>query len=58
MIDEVGLNEKPEDTTYIEMRPEAPGVLEKDLILSFAIIGNCRLGNGQVCHSLEDPGRG
>ena len=30
------------------MRPEAPEVWAKDLILNFAIIGNCRLGNGQV----------
>ena len=29
------------------MRPEAPGVWAKDSIPNFAIIGNCRLGNGQ-----------
>ena len=30
--DEVGLKEKPEDTRYIKIRPEAPGVWAKDLI--------------------------
>ena len=30
--DEVGLKEKPEDTRYIKIRPEAPGVWTKDLI--------------------------
>ena len=28
------------------------------MIPNFAIIGNCRLGNGQSRHSLEDPGSG
>ena len=46
--DEVGLKEKPEDTRYIKIRREAPGVWAKDLIPNFAIIGNCRLRNGQV----------
>ena len=56
--DEFGLKEKPEDTRYIKIRPEAPGVQAKDLISNFAIIGNCRFGNGQGRHSLEGPGRG
>ena len=43
---------------YIKIWLEAPGVWAKDLIPNFAIIGNCRLGNGQGCHSLEGPGRG
>ena len=30
--DEVGLKEKPEDTRYIKIIPEAPGVWTKDLI--------------------------
>ena len=30
--DEVGLKEKPEDTRYIEITPEASGVWTKDLI--------------------------
>ena len=50
MIDEVhGLKEKPEDPRfikkdYIKIRP---GVRAKDSIPNFAIIGNCRFGNGQ-----------
>ena len=63
--DEVGLKEKPEDSRYMyikiitsEMRPESPGVWAKDLISNFAIIGNCRLGNGQRRHSLEGSGGG
>ena len=40
---------------HIKMRPEAPGVWAKEWI---PIIGNCRLGNGQGCHSMEGPGRG
>ena len=28
------------------MRPEAPGVRAKHLLPNFAIIGNCRLGDG------------
>ena len=43
---------------YIKMRPEAPGVLAKDSIPNYAIIGNCRIGNGHGRHSLEGPGRG
>ena len=35
---------------------EAPRARAKDLIPNFAIIGNCRLGNGQGRHSLEGPG--
>ena len=62
MIDEdkVGLKEKPEDTRYIKIRPDTPGVWAKDWIPNFAIscIGNCRLRNGQDHHSLEGPGRG
>ena len=34
------------------------GVQENDMIPNFAIIGNCRLGNGQGHHSLEGPERG
>ena len=37
----------------IEIRPDAPGVWAKNLILNFAIIGNWRLGNEQGRHSLE-----
>ena len=29
---EIGLKEKPKDTSYIAMRPEAPGVWAKDWI--------------------------
>ena len=57
--DEVGLKEKPEDyihqKDYIKIRPAALGVRAKDLIINFAIIENCRLGNGQGCHS-DDQG--
>ena len=61
--DEVGLKEKPEYTRYInkdyiEMRPEAPGLWAKDLIPNFAIIVNCRLGNGQGYHSPRVLGGG
>ena len=38
---------------YIKIRLETPGVRAKFLIPNFAIIGNCRLGNGQGHHSLE-----
>ena len=41
--DEVGLNEKPEDTRCIEIRPEASGVRAKDSIPNIAIIRNCGL---------------
>ena len=32
---------------YINIRLEAPGVRAKDSIPNFALIRNCRLGNGQ-----------
>ena len=34
------MKEKPEDVRYIKIRPEAAGVLAKDSIPNFAIIGN------------------
>ena len=42
--DEVGLQEKPEDTRYIKkdyigIRPEAPGVRAKDLIPTLPLFG-------------------
>ena len=37
--DEVGFKEKPKDARYIKIRPETPGVREKDFIPNFAIIG-------------------
>ena len=46
MIDEdaLGLKEKPEDTRYInkivsQIKPEAPGVRAKDLILTLPLLG-------------------
>ena len=42
----------------IKMRTEAPGLWAKDLVPNFAIIVNCRLGNGQGYHSLRVLGGG
>ena len=39
------------------MRPEAPGVWAMDSMPNFAIIGNCRLGNGQGNGRNPYPGR-
>ena len=47
--DEVGLKEKPEDTRYIKIRPEAPGVRAKDLLNLIPIYcphWDCGLGRG------------
>ena len=50
-MSEVGLKEKPEDTRYTEIRPEAPGVWAKDLINFIPIYchhWDCGLGKVQV----------
>ena len=42
--DEVDLKEKPEDTGYIKIRPEAPAVRAKEFDPNFAIIGTADSG--------------
>ena len=54
--DEVGLKEKPEDTRYIKKitskyNPKHRECGQRNLIPTFAIIGNCRLGKVQVCQA-------
>ena len=54
--EEFDFKEKPEEKDIskrlIKMRPEAPVVWAKDSIPNFAIIRNCRFGNGQGGWSL------
>ena len=64
MIDEyvVGLKENPEDTIvhqkdYIEIRSEAPGVREKDLIPTLPLLG-LRIPESAGVSRLKAPSEG
>ena len=58
--DEVGLKEKPEDTSkrLHQNKTEAPEVRSKDLIPNVAIIGNCGLGESTGASHLKAPSGG
>ena len=52
------LNWVDENEVGLKTRPKSLEVWAKCWIHNFTIIWNCRLGNGQVRHSLEGPVRG